>query len=177
MLRIVTYSSLDSMYKIGYGKDIHALVVGKPLILGSVNIPYLMGLESYSDGDVVIHSLVDAILGALGLGDIGTMFPDDDPKNKGRHSVEFLGKAKTLIDKNNFSISNIDITIFCEKPKLRDYIDEMRTSLAFILGIKKERLNIKACTNEGFGPVGEGKAIEAVTVLLLEKLVIERVSD
>jgi len=167
----VIFSSLDLMFnmmRIGYGRDIHEMVVGKPLVLGTVTIPYLMGLSSYSDGDVVVHSLVDAILGALAKGDIGTMFPNSDVKNKGRHSVEFLKEIKPLIKECGYEISNIDVMITCEKPKLAGYILSMRGSIAIILGIDIDKVSIKAGTNEGFGYIGEGKAILAESVVLLE---------
>jgi len=157
-----------SMMRIGFGRDIHALVLGKPLVLGTVTIPNLMGLSSYSDGDVVIHSLVDAILGALAKGDIGQMFPDNDPKNKGRHSVEFLKEVKLLIKDAGYEVSNIDIMITCEKPKLEKYIIQMRGSIAIILGIDIDKVSIKAGTNEGFDAIGQGQAIVAETVILLE---------
>ncbi len=156
------------MFRIGIGKDIHALVIGKPLVLGSVTIPSMMGLSSYSDGDVVIHSLVDAILGALAKGDIGTMFPDNDPKNRGRHSIEFLKEVKPLISAAGYKISNIDISIVCEKPKLANYIVMMRGSIAMILGINITQISIKAGTNEGFDSVGKEQAIEATSIVLLE---------
>lgn len=156
------------MFRIGFGKDIHALVIGKPLVLGSVTIPSLMGLSSYSDGDVVIHSLVDAILGALAKGDIGTMFPNTDPRNKNRHSIEFLKEIKPLIRACGYKISNIDISIVCEKPKLQKYLVMMRGSIAIILGISITQISIKAGTNEGFDSIGKEEAIEATSVVLLE---------
>jgi len=156
------------MYRIGIGKDIHALVLGKPLVLGTVTIPYMMGLSSYSDGDVVIHSIVDAILGALAKGDIGQMFPDSDIRNKGRHSIEFLKEIKPIINDSGYKISNIDVVIQCEKPKLSEYVIKMRVSIAMMLDIKVEQISIKCGTNEGFDAVGEGKAIEATSIVLLE---------
>jgi 2-C-methyl-D-erythritol 2,4-cyclodiphosphate synthase len=156
------------MMRIGFGRDIHELVLGKPLVLGTVTIPYLKGLSSYSDGDVVVHSLVDAILGALAKGDIGQMFPNSDLKNKGRHSIEFLKEVNPLIKEAGYEISNIDIMITCEKPKLSDYILKMRGSIAIILGIDISKISIKAGTNEGLGVIGEGKAILAESVVLLE---------
>ncbi|MFA6667332.1 MAG: 2-C-methyl-D-erythritol 2,4-cyclodiphosphate synthase [Bacilli bacterium] len=157
-----------SMIRIGYGKDIHALVIGKPLVLGTVTIPSMMGLSSYSDGDVVVHSLVDAILGALAKGDIGTMFPDNEPRNKGRHSIEFLKEIRPLISSCGYKINNIDISITCEKPKLANYIVMMRGSIAMILGINITQVSIKAGTNEGFDSIGKEEAIEATSVVLLE---------
>ncbi len=171
MLKIAIFSSLGlmfSMIRIGYGKDIHALVIGKPLVLGTVTIPSMMGLSSYSDGDVVVHSLVDAILGALAKGDIGTMFPDNEPRNKGRHSIEFLKEIRPLISSCGYKINNIDISITCEKPKLANYIVMMRGSIAMILGINITQVSIKAGTNEGFDSIGKEEAIEATSVVLLE---------
>lgn len=171
MLKIAIFSFLGlmfSMIRIGYGKDIHALVIGKPLVLGTVTIPSMMGLSSYSDGDVVVHSLVDAILGALAKGDIGTMFPDNEPRNKGRHSIEFLKEIRPLISSCGYKINNIDISITCEKPKLANYIVMMRGSIAMILGINITQVSIKAGTNEGFDSIGKEEAIEATSVVLLE---------
>lgn len=151
--------------KIGIGKDIHALKEGLKLKLGGVEIPFNKGLESYSDGDVVLHALCDAILGALGKGDIGLKFPDNDLKNKNRSSVEFLKEIANLLE--NRIIENIDIFISCEKPKLYPYYEEMKKVIKSALNNKVNQINIKAGTNEGFGPVGEGKAIEAYAVVLI----------
>lgn len=156
--------------RIGFGKDIHKLAKNYPLILGGIKIPFEKGLVSFSDGDVVIHSLVDALLGAMALGDIGKLFPDTDSKNEGRSSVEFLKEISKLIKKNKYKISNIDITISCEKPKLIEYVDAIRGSLAIILGIDVQKVSVKACTNEGFDAVGKGKAIEVTSVVLIEEI-------
>lgn len=157
------------MYRIGIGKDIHPLVLNKDLYLGTVKIPYVLGLDSYSDGDVVVHSVVDAILGAMHKGDIGQMFPDNDLKNKGRKSIEFLMEIRDLLKVEDFKIENIDISIECEKPKLKDYLEKIAGSIATVLQIELDRVNVKAGTREGLDSVGQGKAIESLAIVLLSK--------
>lgn len=157
------------MYRIGIGKDIHPLVLNKELVLGTIKIPYLLGLDSYSDGDVVVHSLIDAILGAMHKGDIGKMFPDYDLENKGKSSIVFLKEIRELLKEEKFNIDNIDISIECEKPKLAEYITKMEVSIATVLQIEPSRINIKAGTREGLDSVGQGKAIEATSIVLLYK--------
>ncbi len=156
--------------RIGFGKDIHILKKGFPLILGGVKIPFKKGLVSYSDGDCLIHSLVDAILGALAKGDIGTLFPDNDLKNKGRNSVEFLKEANDILKSENYKISNIDIFISCERPKLKDFIPSIRENLGEILDISTDKISVKAGSNEKMGYIGKNKAIECISVILLEEI-------
>ena len=170
LLKTVIYFSSDLMFnmRIGFGKDIHKLKRGYPLILGGVKISFKKGLFSFSDGDVVIHAIVDSLLGAMALGDIGKFFPESKEENRGRSSIEFLKVTNDLLKKQKYIIENIDVTILCEKPKLRDYIDIIRGSIAIILGIDVSKISIKACTNEKFDAVGKGKAIEAISVVLLK---------
>lgn len=162
------YSFLDLMFKIkvGIGKDIHVLKRGYPLILGGVNIPYKKGLVSFTDGDSLTHSLIDAILGALNKKDIGFNFPNL-PKYIGISSLELLKEAKLILDKENYKIINIDSFISCEKPKLSDYIDNMKENYSKILNIDINLISIKCGTNEKMGYIGKNKAIEALTIVLI----------
>lgn len=156
--------------KIGFSKDIHILKEGVPLILGGVNIPYEYGLESHSDGDCLIHAIVEAIFGALNVGDLGKHFPPNDDKYKDISSLYFLDYTKNLLSQKSYKIGNIDCFISCEKPKLKGFLDEMKEKISKHLGINVEQISIKAGTNEGVGPVGERKAIEAYCVVLLEEV-------
>lgn len=155
--------------RIGYGEDIHALVVGRKLILAGVEIPYEHGLLGHSDADVVYHALSDALLGALALGDIGKYFPPSDPSIKDISSNKILSYCYMKVEEKGYKISNIDISISAEKPHLAKYIDEMRGNIAKITRTDIENVSIKAMTNEGFDAVGEMKAIKAVAVTLLDK--------
>ncbi len=155
-----------SMYRIGEGYDVHRLVEGRDLILGGVKVPYEKGLLGHSDADVLTHAIMDALLGALALGDIGKHFPDTDEKFKGANSLSLLRTTKEMIKHSN--ICNIDATIICEKPKLRSYIDDMRKNIAETLDIDISRVSIKATTEEGLGFTGEGKGIAARAITLIE---------
>ncbi len=155
-----------SMYRIGEGYDVHRLVEGRDLILGGVKVPYEKGLLGHSDADVLTHAIMDALLGALALGDIGKHFPDTDEKFKGANSLSLLRTTKEMIKRSN--ICNIDATIICEKPKLRPYIDDMRKNIAETLDIDISRVSIKATTEEGLGFTGEGKGIAARAITLIE---------
>ena len=156
-------------YRIGNGHDIHRLVEGRKLVIGGVEIPYKCGLLGHSDADVLIHAIMDAMLGAASLGDIGTHFPPTDEKYKDISSIELLKTVKNLIKSENYCISNIDAVIQAEKPKMADYITLMREVLSEILEITKDNISIKATTMEGLGPIGEGKAIAAYAVVLVCK--------
>ena len=166
------------MYRIGEGYDVHKLVEGRDLILGGVKIAYEKGLLGHSDADVLIHAIMDALLGAMALGDIGKHFPDTDDRYKGISSVKLLNEVKSLIekeaisicndDKVDFKICNIDATIICQKPKLRDYIDGMRKNIADTLSLSINQVNIKATTEEGLGFTGSGEGIAARAVALVE---------
>ena len=162
------------MYRIGEGYDVHKLVEGRDLILGNVKVPYEKGLLGHSDADVLLHAIMDSLLGAMALGDIGKYFPDSDIKYKGISSIELLKEVKNIIEKeldnNNqcFAICNIDSTIICEKPKLRNYIDEMRKNIAEVLDLKINQVSVKATTEEGLGFTGEGLGIAAKAITMIE---------
>jgi len=155
--------------KIGFGYDIHPLRKGKSLILGGVKIDYDKGLEGHSDADVVIHALMDALLGAAGEGDIGVHFPDNEPKWKGISSLFLLDQIWTLIEGKKYKINNIDITIILEKPKLLPYYPYMKENIARVLKLDEDNINIKASTNEGIGIIGKEEGIAAFCVTLLEE--------
>ncbi len=156
-------------FRVGLGKDIHKLKRGYKLILGGIEIPYKKGLVSYSDGDCLIHSLIDAIFGAISYKDIGRIFPNNDPKYENDSSIELLKETKKILDKTIYKITNIDVFISCEKPKLANFIDKMRENLSEILSLDIEQISIKAGTNEGLGYIGKGKGIECTSVVLLEE--------
>lgn len=155
------------MIRIGHGYDVHRLVEGRRLILGGVQIPYEKGLLGHSDADVLSHAITDALLGALALPDIGSRFPDSDPKFKDADSIELLKNAYSEILSTGYSISNIDCTVIAEKPKLKPFIYPMRKVIAEALSTDISNVNIKATTEEGLGLRGEG--IGAHAVVLLEK--------
>lgn len=155
--------------RIGFSKDIHIIKQGVPLILGGINIPSEFGLVSHSDGDCLIHAIVEAIFGAMNIGDLGSHYPPSSQEYKGISSTYFLEDAKKLLKKNGFTVGNIDCFISCEKPKLKLFIDKMRENIAKFLEIDVAKVSIKVGTNEGVGPVGELKAIEAYCVVLLEE--------
>lgn len=155
--------------KIGIGYDIHKLISNKQLIIGNVKIPNKKGLLAHSDGDVLIHSIIDALLGAANIGDIGTLFPDNDPKYKNIDSSILLGKTLELIKNKKYKINNLDATIICEKPKLKEYISQIKNRLSEILNLNIDQISIKAKTKEKLDAAGKGKAIEVFSVCLLEK--------
>lgn len=157
------------MYRIGYGEDIHRLVAGRKLILGGVEIPFEKGLLGHSDADIVIHALMDALLGALSLGDIGTHFPDADKQYKNVDSMELLNKVNRLIEENGYAVKNIDISIALEKPRLSPYLSKMVANVARSLRIMDRNVSIKAMTNEGLDAVGRGEAARAVAVVMLQR--------
>lgn len=153
--------------RIGHGYDVHRLTQGRDLILGGVKIPYDLGLDGHSDADVLLHAVMDALLGAAGLGDIGRHFPDMDPKYKGISSMLLLREVGEKIRAAGFAVGNIDVTMIAQKPKLKDYIPEMAENIASVLGIDPGRVNVKATTEErlGFTGTGEGMACHAVCLL------------
>jgi len=155
--------------RIGHGYDVHRLVEGRKLILGGVEIPYEKGLLGHSDADVLVHAIMDAILGAAALGDIGRHFPDNDEKFKGADSLKLLKEVKKLIELKGYSLSNIDATIIAQKPKLMPYIEKMRENISKTLNINIDDINIKATTEEGLGFTGSGEGISAHAVALLVK--------
>ena len=155
------------MYKIGHGYDVHRLVEGRPLILGGVTLPYSLGLLGHSDADCLLHAVMDAILGALGLGDIGRHFPDTDPAYKGADSLTLARTVCDMMQAKQYKIGNIDVTVVAQRPKLAPYIDRMRSNLAEVFSCEASDVNIKATTEEGLGFTGSGEAIAAHAVCLL----------
>ena len=156
------------MPRIGFGCDIHRLEAGRPLVLGGITIPYAAGLAGHSDGDALVHAVVDALLGALGEGDIGTLFPDTDPRTKGAPSTGMLETAAGLVRARGGTVVNVDAVIVAEEPKMGPHIPAMKAALAPLLGVPETALGIKAKTNEGLGPIGEKRAIACYAVVLLE---------
>ena len=154
-------------FRIGEGWDIHALVEGRKLILGGVEIPHSKGLLGHSDADALLHAITDALLGAAALGDIGTHFPDSDIQFKGADSTVLLAEAARRVRAKGFSIGNVDSTVIAQAPKLAPHIAAMRERIAQVLGIDVQQVNVKAKTAEKMGPVGEGLAMEARAVVLL----------
>jgi 2-C-methyl-D-erythritol 2,4-cyclodiphosphate synthase len=157
------------MFRIGIGNDTHRLVVGRPLILGGLRIESELGPEGHSDGDALTHALADAILGALGEGDLGVHFPDNDPQWKNADSLQLLARVVWLAHERGFEIVNADSTVSLERPKLRDYIDAMRENLARTLNIEIQQISVKAKTGEGLDAVGRGEAVTVQAVILLTK--------
>lgn len=155
--------------RIGLGFDTHPFDTERPLILGGVEIPFAVGLSGYSDADVVTHAIIDALLGAAGAGDIGEHFPDTDERYKGISSLELLAEVKKLLDKEEYSVVNIDAVVVLEEPKLGKFRNQMILSLAKILEVPENCLSIKATTTEGLGFTGRGEGIAAQAVVLIEK--------
>ena len=155
----------------GLGYDLHRLVPGRALVIGGVTIPSELGALGHSDADVVCHALTDAILGAAALGDIGLHFSDTDPRWKDARSLDLLRRAVVLAAENGFEIGNVDVTVMLESPKLRNRIDEIRASLATVLGIGADRISVKAKTNEGVDAIGRSEAIAAHAIALLRSSV------
>ena len=155
--------------RVGEGWDTHALVTGRPLILGGVNIPHSLGLQGHSDADALLHAITDALLGAAGLGDIGRHFPDTDPAFKGADSLALLAEAARRVRAAGWEIGNVDSTIVAQAPKMAPHIPAMRERIGATLGLPAEQVNVKAKTAEKMGPVGEGRAIEARAVCLLQR--------
>lgn len=156
------------MVRTGIGYDLHRLVSDRRLVLGGVEIPYIKGLEGYSDADVLSHALCDAILGALGEGDIGRHFPSSDPTYKDCSSLELLKKIVRLMAQKGFSIENVDATIVAERPDLSPFKAKMAKTLAEVLEIESERVNVKATTTEGMGFIGKGEAISSYVIVNLK---------
>ena len=153
--------------RIGMGYDVHRLVEDRKLIMGGVEIPYEKGLLGHSDADVLLHAIMDALLGAAALGDIGKHFPDTDPAYKGISSLKLLQHVGELLEENKFLIENIDATIIAQAPKMRPYIDQMRQNIASALQIEAEQVSVKATTEEGLGFTGTGEGISAQAICML----------
>ncbi len=157
------------MFRIGFGYDVHRLVEGRPLILGGVEIPYAFGLEGHSDADVLTHAVIDAIIGALGAGDIGRHFPDTDPAYKGVSSLSMLGTVMDMVKGDGYRLNNLDTTITAQAPKLAPHLSNMRGRLSEILEASIGQINIKATTSEGLGFCGKREGMEAFAVVSLVK--------
>ena len=157
-------------YRVGHGYDVHRFVEDRALVIGGVKIPFELGLLGHSDADVLLHAIMDAILGAMALGDIGRHFPDTDEKYRGISSLVLLGHVRELMEQGGYKISNIDSTVVMQKPKLLPYIDKMRENIADTLGVDPSRVNVKATTEEGLGFTGsmQGVAAHAVAMLIKE---------
>ncbi len=156
--------------RIGFGYDVHKFCENRKLILGGVEIPFELGLLGHSDADVLVHAIMDGLLGALALGDIGKHFPDTDEKYKGISSIELLSYVYSLIKEKGYKIGNIDSIIVCEKPKMAPYIDLMRDCLSKVLETDKENISVKATTEEKMGFTGRMEGIKAYSVCLLLKI-------
>ena len=154
--------------RVGMGYDVHRLVEDRKLILGGVDIPYEKGLLGHSDADVLLHAIMDALLGAAALGDIGKHFPDTDPQYKGISSIKLLQHVRHLLEENGFLIGNIDATIIAQRPKMLPHIMQMRENIAEALGIEVSQINVKATTEEGLGFTGTGEGISSQAICLLE---------
>lgn len=155
--------------RIGHGYDVHRLVAGRKLILGGVHIPYEKGLLGHSDADVLLHALMDAMLGAAALGDIGKLFPDADDEYLGADSLELLKSVYMRVKDSGYAMSNADCTVIAQKPRLSPYIDAMRSNIAAALGCGIDRISVKATTEEGLGFSGEGLGIAAHAVVLIDE--------
>ena len=156
--------------RIGTGYDVHKLVPGRKLILGGVTVPYELGLDGHSDADVIVHAIMDALLGAAALGDIGQHFPDNDPKYKGADSIELLKEVGNILKKEGYKVGNIDSTIIAQRPKLMTFLPEMRKNVAAALGIDVNQVSIKATTEEHLGFTGRGEGISSQAVALIESV-------
>ena len=156
--------------RIGMGYDVHRLSAGRKLIIGGVDIPCEKGLLGHSDADVLLHAIMDALLGAAALGDIGSHFPDTDPEYEGISSIWLLEHVGRLLEEHQYQIGNIDATIIAQKPKMRPHIDQMRENIARALGTDPEKISVKATTEEGLGFTGKGEGISAQAVCLLDEI-------
>jgi len=156
-------------FRTGLGWDNHRTTPGRPLIIGGITVPSDFGLEGHSDADVLAHAITDALLGAAALGDIGMHFPDTDPNWKGADSLQFLRHAATLISEAGWEIVNVDSTVILERPKLKDFRDQIRAKLAETLNVGVDRISVKFKTSEKVGPVGEGRSAEAQAIVLLSR--------
>jgi 2-C-methyl-D-erythritol 2,4-cyclodiphosphate synthase len=154
-------------FRIGQGFDMHRFARGRKLVLGGVEIPHRLGLSGHSDADVLLHALVNALLGAIGEGDIGSHFPDSDPRYKGIASTKLLAQVFGLVKRRKFKLVNADMTLIAQEPKLSPYYSAMRRKVADLLSVEQARINIKAATTEKLGSIGRGKGIAAMAVVLL----------
>ena len=155
--------------RVGIGYDVHPLVAGRPLVLGGVTVTFGSGLQGHSDADVLTHAIIDALLGAISLRDIGTHFPDADPQYKDISSMTLLNRVGEMLHDRGFKIKNIDATVICEQPRLADHIDEMCLNIGTALGIDTEQVSVKATTAAGLGFLGEGMGIATHAIALVER--------
>lgn len=157
------------MMRVGHGYDVHRLVAGRKLILGGVDIPWEMGLLGHSDADVLVHAVMDALLGAAGLWDIGHAFPDNDPAYEGIDSMLLLARVRDMLEEKGYTVGNVDATILAQRPKLAPHIPQMRRNIAQVLGVEEDCINVKATTEEGLGFTGSGEGMAAHAVALLNR--------
>ena len=157
------------MMRVGHGYDVHRLVEGRKLILGGVEIPWEKGLLGHSDADVLVHAVMDALLGAAGLWDIGHAFPDNDPAYEGIDSMILLGRVREMLEEKGYTVGNIDATVLAQRPKLAGHIPQMRRNIARVLGVEEDCINVKATTEEGLGFTGTGEGMAAHAVALLNR--------
>jgi 2-C-methyl-D-erythritol 2,4-cyclodiphosphate synthase len=158
---------VEEVFRVGFGYDVHRLVEGRPLILGGVEIPYVKGLLGYSDADVLTHAVIDAVLGALGRGDIGRHFPDSDPAYKGADSLLLLKKVVKIAHDERLTVNNLDATIVAQKPKLTRYLNDMEERLSGVLEVDPQVINVKVTTTEGLGFCGREEGLAAYAVVTL----------
>ena len=156
--------------RVGIGYDVHPLTPGRKLVLGGIDIPFAKGLSGWSDADVLTHAIIDALLGAAALGDIGSHFPPDEPQYKDISSLTLLKRVREELAKNGWRVDNVDATIVAEQPRLRDFIDSMRQQLSLTLGIAPSQVSVKASTSARLGFIGRGEAIAAYAVALIESI-------
>lgn len=154
-------------FRVGMGYDVHRLVEGRPLILGGIEVPHDLGLDGHSDADVLLHVIIDAMLGAAGMGDIGTYFPPNDPNLKGISSVDMLGRINNMVREQGWRVENVDGTIVAQRPRLSPHTPRMRSAIANILSIEEERVSVKSKTTDGLGFTGTGEGMAAYCVALL----------
>lgn len=159
---------MASSNRVGIGFDIHRLTAGRPLVLGGVEVPFEKGLTGWSDADVLTHAVMDALLGAAGLGDIGTHFPSGQPEYKGISSLVLLGRVRDELGRSGWQVVNIDATVVAERPRLREFIGQMRERLSQTLGISMNQISVKASTSDNLGVVGRGEGMAAYAVALIE---------
>ncbi|MBM6897022.1 2-C-methyl-D-erythritol 2,4-cyclodiphosphate synthase [Pseudoflavonifractor capillosus] len=157
------------MMRVGHGYDVHRLVSGRKLVLGGVEIPWEMGLLGHSDADVLVHAVMDALLGAAGLWDIGHAFPDNDPAYAGIDSMLLLAEVRDMLTEKGYTVGNVDATILAQRPKLAGHIPQMRRNIAQVLEVEEDCINVKATTEEGLGFTGSGEGMAAHAVALLER--------
>ncbi|HKP14241.1 MAG TPA: 2-C-methyl-D-erythritol 2,4-cyclodiphosphate synthase [Blastocatellia bacterium] len=160
---------MSEAYRVGTGYDIHRLVDGRKLLLAGVRVPFMKGLLGHSDSDVLAHAVCDALLGAAALGDIGSHFPDTDPRWRGASSLDFLRQAVKLVGEKGYRVANVDATVIAEQPRLKPYVQAMREQLAAVLEVDVDSVSIKAKTNEGLDAIGRGEAMAAHAVVLIKE--------